>query len=300
MSFLNTTLLTFTALTLVACSGKGSGSAPGASATAGTTAPVSSATVAATATASATATATAQTNKPPRKAPRNYEALVAELAKKCPVADAPNNIEQKEAFARSVECLKKRMTRDLDEVLLPLKASDKPKFDALMKEQAEWNRTIEKACLLEEERVWVDFATGLRDDGTYRSYTWLGCYSQAYAERTMYARTLASGKLGPLVSHIDETQKPGAETRDALADTLKKALAFEAKPAAAKDNLTVPDWKAIVEQLNAVIGGTKKLAKSTCETWPDLAKALGGDEKCLAKAELYYYVQGNSPSVSLQ
>ncbi|MFO0592746.1 MAG: hypothetical protein U0441_34705 [Polyangiaceae bacterium] len=296
MSFQKPTLLTFAALSLVACSGGGSGSAPLPTATAVTPAPA----LTATATATATATVTAQPQKPPRKAPRNYEALQAELAKKCPVADAPNNIEQKEAAARSVECLKKKMTKDLDEVLLPLKTSDKAKYDALMKEQAEWNRTVEKACRLEEERMWVDFSTGLRDDGTLRSYTYLGCYSQAYTERTMYARTLASGKVDPLAKHIDETQRSGAETRDALADILKKATAFQAQPAAAKDNLTVPDWKTIVDELTTVIGASKKLATSTCETWPDLAKALGGKEKCLEKAELYYYVQGNSPTVSAQ
>jgi len=285
-------------LTLVACSGKGSaGSDALPTATAVSTA---TATAKATATAAATATATTQANRPHHKPPRNYEALQAELTKKCPVADAPNNMEQKEAFAKSVDCLKKKMIKDLDEVLLPLKKADKAKFDALMKEQAEWNRTMEKACLLEEERMWVDFSTGLRDDGTFRSYTWLGCYSQAYTERTMYARTLASGKLDPLVKHIDETQKSGAETRDALADIQKKALAFLAKPAPAEEPLSVPDWKAITEELATVIGATKTLATSTCEAWPDLAKALGGKEKCLAKAELYYYVQGNNVTVSAQ
>ncbi len=285
-------------LILAACSGKGSSGSEALPATTAATAAAVTAT--ATATVTATATATAQANKPRHKPPRNYEALQAELTKKCPVADAPNNIEQKEAFAKSVDCLKKKMIKDLDEVLLPLKSADKAKFDALMKEQAEWNRTMEKACLLEEERMWVDFTTGLRDDGTFRSYTWLGCYSQAYTERTMYARTLASGKLEPLVKHIDDTQKSGAETRDALADIQKRAVAFLANPAAAQEPLTVPDWKAITDELATLIGATKKLATSTCETWPDLAKALGGKEKCLAKAELYYYVQGNNSTVSAQ
>ncbi len=287
------------ALWLTACSGGGQASSSGApSSTAIAAAPTTTPSSTATATSTATPAATASANKPARKAPKNYAALQAELAKKCPVAEGANNIEQKEAFAKSIECQKKKMTADLDAVLLPLKASEPAKYSSLMKEQAEWNRAIDKACALEEERMWVDFATGQRDDGTYRGYTYMGCYSQAYTERTMYARSLGAGKIGPLVKHIEETQKTGAEVKDAIADIQKRSLVFQGAPPAVEDGFSAPDWKGILDEAGHVMGATKTMAKSTCETWPDLEKALGGKEKCLAKAELYYYVQGNSPTVS--
>jgi hypothetical protein len=114
----------------------------------------------------------------------------------------------------------------------------------------------------------------------------------------MYARALGAGKIDPLVKHIEATQKSGGEVKDAMADIQKKALAFQAAPPAPKDGFSAPDWKAILAELGHLIGATKTMAKSTCESWPDLEKALGGKDKCLAKAELYYYVQGNNPTVS--
>ncbi len=283
---------------LMACSGggqTGSGAAPSSSAI--TPAPTAMASSTTTAASPAVPTQAVSASKPARKAPRNYAALQAELAKKCPVAKANNTLEEKEALMGSIQCLKKKMNADLDAVLIPLKTSDPAKFKALMKEQAEWNKAMEKACDLEEERTWVDFTTGHRDDGSFRSYTMLGCFSQAFTERTMYARTLASGKIAPLVKHIEESRKGGAAVKGIVADIQKKAIAFKAAPPPQEDGFLPADWDAIIGEAGAMIGATQAMAKSTCGAWPELEKALGGPAKCLLKAELYYYVQGNNPSV---
>src|SRR6185369_9922607 len=71
------------------------------------------------ASASASGSGSASAAKPPSgRTPKSFEALKAELAKNCPVEEKQSNIEQKEAAARAIQCLKKKMTADLDAVLL--------------------------------------------------------------------------------------------------------------------------------------------------------------------------------------
>lgn len=293
------------ALGAAGCSGKeqtvvaGAATAPGpaavtvnvpATATATTTAPAAGTGSAAAVPRSAAAP------KPRRKAPKSYEALRAELERKCPMETKDTNVEQKEAFSDSNECLRRTMIADLDAVLLPLKKADAAKFEALMKEQAEWNRAVEVACDLEEERFWIDLVTGGRDDGTLRSYAYMGCMEGAYTERILFARSLAAKDLGPLVKRIEATQKDGEEAREQLSHLRKTAEAFVLVPPAPPDGMESADWKSIGESGEKVAASAVSMAKSTCEAWPDLAKALGGRGACEAKMELHYTAQVVSPS----
>lgn len=281
------------------CSGNDNAPGSGVKGGAPTSSPTSATTTAAaSASVTATASAKAPAAKPPRKAPKSYAALKADLDKKCPVESKDTNVEQKEAAAKAIECLRKKMIADLDAVLVPLKKSDETKFKALMKEQAEWNRNIEVACKLEEERFWIDLATGGRDDGTMRSYTYLGCLSGAYTDRILYAQSLAAGKLPPLVKRIEETQKDGAEVKRVLAEIKNTAEGFVKSPPKLEAGVESADWGMIASSCEKVATASASMAKSTCEAWPDLAKELGGKDKCAAKVELYYFVQGGSPSVT--
>lgn len=296
------------ALSAMACSGRGksngsAGSAPPLAlpAPSSSAAPVA-ASASATASPSATsthATAPIQPSPPKRRAlraPKDMASLEAELGKKCPVAESDEAVQEKLAAARANECRRKRLLADLDALLVPMKASDPRRFKALMKEQAEWNRAMKKACDLEEERAWVDFDTGDRSIGSYASLTRLECQNQAITERILYVRTLAAGKPGALAKRIGEVQANGVRMKQIAADILQRSMTFATTPPSSPTAWT--DWSEVVASTGHFIGATKSLAKSTCQAWPELEKALGGKEKCLSKTEAYYYVQGNAPGPS--
>jgi hypothetical protein len=232
-----------------------------------------------------------------RKAPRNFEALKAELARKCPIEEKETNVDQKEAVHKATECLKKRMIADLDAILVPLEKTDKAKFDALMKEQAEWNRAVQAACDVEEERFWLDLSTGHRYDGTYRGYTWLGCFDKAYTERILYARALGAGKPAPLVKRIVALQTDGAAVETALSDLAKRAAVFEKSPPPPDPSDAGEDWKKLIDEIGKVQSAAGSLAKSTCAAWPEIAKGLGPKTPCEPALKAYYFAQMNEPTV---
>ena len=110
-----------------------------------------------------------------------------------------NNMETKQAALDTNECERKAMTAELDRTLVPLKTSDPDRFKALMTMQATFNRYIDDACWLAEEAMWVDFKSGSRDDGTLRSYAWLGCHTEYVLERFFFARTLYGNDAAAMV-----------------------------------------------------------------------------------------------------
>ena len=233
------------------------------------------------------------------KPPRSFEQLRAELDKKCPAKLDGNNLEMKEESEKASQCVKKRMIADLDTVLLPLKSKDPDRFHALMKEQADWNRFIESACFIEEERMWVDFDTGERQDGTMRSLGYLGCMSSGLTERELYARELSTGGIAALVKRIEERQADGAKVKIVIANIAAKVAGFvKTPPPKSPDAVSEADFPRIQKESEAMQTRTVSLAAETCNGWPDLAKALGGKDACLQKAELYYYVQGNAPDAA--
>jgi hypothetical protein len=202
----------------------------------------------------------------------------------------------KAELEKAGQCVRRKMVADLDTVLVPLKTSQPARFKALMAEQADWNRYIESACFIEEERMWVDFQTGTRDDGTMRSLPYLGCFSSGMTERLLYARSLAAGSTAVLARHIESKQADGAKVKTIVADIATRSAAFaKSPPPKPADAVSEADFPRIQKESEAMQKRTVSLAKAACSGWPELATALGGATSCEAKAELYFYVQGSSP-----
>jgi hypothetical protein len=235
----------------------------------------------------------------PRKAPRkpklpkDFESLMAELRKTCGPKEAPkDNVSMKEAAHQESECIRRKMVADLDAVLLPLKSSDPARFSQLMKEQAVWNRYVESRCWIQEELQWLDLATGQRDDGTMRGYTYIGCLSEATAERTLYARALANKDPGAVEKRVKARDKRGTDDERALAELLTKAQRFEKSPPKVEPGMVEPEWKKIVEETKASQDRASELATMTCEGWKPLSEKLGDKRTCEASMRLYYLAQG--------
>ena len=257
-------------------------------------APPASAPATVVATAAASAAPAVPGAARPRRA-RTIKQVSSELAKRCAAKKpADTNMEMKVQMSETLDCMRKKMNADLDEVLLPLKKSDPPRFKALMAEQATWNRALEPSCRVEEELTWLNFDDGSRDDGTSRGTWYMSCLDTAITERVLYARALAAGDVASLSRRIDEVQKEGAAVRDHLADRKKAAVKWVVTPPAKTDSALPADWKAFSDDLGAIEKNTADLARDTCTGWPELARALGGDAACQKKAANYYALQGNS------
>jgi len=234
--------------------------------------------------------------KTPRKPklPKDFESLLAELRKTCAVKDVPqDNVSMKEAAHQEAECSRRKMVADLDAVLLPLKSSDPARFSQLMKEQAVWNRYVKSRCWVHEELQWLDLTTGQRDDGTMRSYAYIGCISEATAERTFYARALANKDPGAVEKRVKAREKLGTRDEPILAELLTKAQGFEKSPPKVEPGMVEAEWKKIVEETKASQDGAKELATMTCEGWKELGEKLGDKRTCEASMRLYYLAQGS-------
>ncbi|UQA55305.1 lysozyme inhibitor LprI family protein [Polyangium aurulentum] len=233
--------------------------------------------------------------KAPRKPklPKDFESLLAELRKKCGPKEVPqDNVSTKEAAHQEAECMRRKMVADLDAVLLPLKSSDPARFSQLMKEQAVWNRFVKSQCWIEEELQWLDLTTGQRDDGTMRSYAYLGCLMDATAERTLYARALANKDPGAVEKRVKAREKLGAEADRSRAELLTKAQGFEKSPPKVEPGMVEADWKKIIEEAKASQDGATELATMTCEGWKELGGKLGDKRACEASMRLYYLGHG--------
>ncbi|RYE90967.1 MAG: hypothetical protein EOO75_09410 [Myxococcales bacterium] len=239
--------------------------------------------------------ATAAASAPGRKrGPRGIKQVSTELSKRCgPKKDAENNLEMKMQMSESLDCMRRKMNADLDEVLLPLKKSDPARFKALMSEQATWNRALEVSCRAEEELAWLNFDDGSRDDGTARGYAYMGCLDTAITERVLYARAMGASDAAALARRIDEVQPRGSKVKAHLADRKKAAVRWVMTPPGKSEFGAPADWKAFAADLDTIEKNDAELARSTCAGWADLARALGGEEACRKKAELYYVLQGN-------
>jgi hypothetical protein len=218
---------------------------------------------------------------------------MAELRKKCgPKEEPKDNVSTKEAAHQEAECMRRKMVADLDAVLLPLKSSDPKRFAELMKEQAVWNRYVKSRCWVAEELEWLDLATGQRDDGTMRGYAYIGCLSEALAERTLYARALANKDAGAVHKRVLARDTRGARDERALAELFTKAQGFEKNPPRPEPGMVEADWKKIVEETKTSQDGASELATMTCAGWKELEAKLGDKRTCESSLRLYYLAQG--------
>jgi hypothetical protein len=242
------------------------------------------------------------TTPPPR--PKAKIAPFAEtskvLEKRCTPKLAANasNLEAKGAASQTAECMKKAFTADLDAALLPAKSVDPLRFNALMREQATWNKWAEDLCWLAEEAFWVDFDKGTRDDGTMRGVPWVGCKQQAATERDYYALALKADDAAALATRIEQLSKQGTRSKELLAKMRKdgaKLLETRSADAAAlafPRPLTIAERAELVNRTKAIDEKVGDLAHSTC-AWAALAETLGGSSACEAAAGLYYLGHGN-------
>lgn len=237
------------------------------------------------------------TTPPPR--PKAKIAPFAEssktLAKRCTpkLADNASNVEAKANMAQTADCLKKAFTADLDLVLVPTKSVDPNRFNALMREQAGWNKLTEDLCWLSEEAFWIDLEHGTRDDGTMRGIPSMQCKQQAAVERDYYAVALKADDAAALAGRIEELATPGKRSRDTLAQLQKQATNLAAKPlrdggvGSFPRQLDAKERAELVTRPKSIEEKAAELAHSTC-TWAALAETLGGSGACEEAAGLYY------------
>jgi hypothetical protein len=250
----------------------------------------------------ATRTTPQPTTPPPRpkaKIPAFADASKA-LEKRCTPKLPPSaaNIEVKAAANQTAECIKKTFTADLDLVLLPTKSVDPNRFNALMREQATWNKWTEDLCWLVEEAFWVDFDKGTRDDGTMRSLPWLGCKQQVASERDYYALALKADDAAALATRIEQLAKAGTRTKELLdkmekdAAKLAEAPLVDAGASSFPRPLTPAERSNLLLRTKSIDGKVNELTHSTCG-WAALAETLGGTVACEASASLYYLGHAN-------
>lgn len=201
-----------------------------------------------------------------------------------PRAVATNNIEMKAQASESASCVSAAMVRELDRVLVPLKASAPARFRLLMDQQAAFNRFERALAFLAEETMWVDFAEGTRSDGTARGTGTIGCTTSAALERTVYASALGSGDVAALAAEIRAAEKRGAKTKLALAQieaaSARRAL-VPAKPAEPGMEPIAPEgWKRLFQDAQTASDLAQTLARSICDDVAGLEGALGGAKAC--------------------
>ncbi|MDB4995734.1 MAG: hypothetical protein JWM74_3166 [Myxococcaceae bacterium] len=255
-------------------------------------------------TAAVTATP-APTATPPPPRPKAKIAPFAEaskaLDKRC-VPKLPanaSNIDTKTAAAQTAECMKKAFTADLDAVIVPVKNTDPARFNAVMREQASWNKLAEDLCWLAEESFWVDFDKGMRDDGTMRGLPWVGCKAQAASERDYYALALKADDAAALATRIEQLAKAGTRSKELLAEMSKGAaklaetrIVDAGPPGSYPHMLTLVERGDLVTRTKSIEDKSREVAHATC-TWAALAETLGGSAACEEAAALYYLGHAN-------
>jgi hypothetical protein len=228
-----------------------------------------------------------------------FEVVKTELDARCqPRKEATSNLEMKADMAATADCLKRAYTADLDRALLPLKSGDRPRFDALMKEQALWNKLMEDACWLAELANWVDIEAGTLDDGTARSTWLLACRQVAGLERDYYARALASGDVAGLAQRVQALEGTG---RTAMEHVRALQLgAARLRPARGDRTvgeyprpMTEPEREELERRAKAVSERGDEVARATCVDVQGLAVALGGGERCSTMLRSYFFAQWN-------
>ena len=209
-----------------------------------------------------------------------------------PAHPADNNMEQKQQQLAAAQCVERAMNRELDRVLLPLKASSPARFRTLMDQQASYRRFGEALAFLAEEAMWVDFTDGTRSDGTMRSIALVSCMDATALARTVYAEALAAADAGAMASEIREVAKRGAKTKKALAEieagATKHTLHAPKPPEPGATAMTTADWKTLFDRAQSTGELAATLARSTCADFPGLAAALGGERACHEAVALYH------------
>lgn len=217
------------------------------------------------------------------------------LDKRCtPKTPGESNLEMKAAAAESAACAVRESVRELDRTLVAEKTHDPARFHALMKEQAEHNRLADDLTFLAEELVWIDFASGVRQDGTLRGFSHLACQAEAGRERFAYARALRDGDAGAMAKRMKARAKVGKANLAALDQTKRLATERTMVPVPEKaegedptgDRMSPAAFQEVFAKATDATSRTKALAASACATFPGLRDELGAS--CETVAEVYF------------
>jgi hypothetical protein len=195
----------------------------------------------------------------------------------CPDKHKPDdsNVDTKRKLEDQVACTRKAMNKELDRVILPLKAKDATRYHAWMTLQAEDNAWREAVCTLAEELFWIDLETGLRSDGTARSTTRMACLIALHAHRGAFARALASKEHSAWQRYIESQREGGPPALAELEQLLAAAHRFQSVDAGppARDSLEVPltasEWTDLAALASQVKEGPAHLAAAQCALLPD-------------------------------
>ncbi|WP_437585301.1 hypothetical protein [Sorangium sp. So ce1000] len=223
--------------------------------------------------------------------PADFATASAAIRRACaPVDEAKDNVTMKEQMLLTSDCLRRRMVRELDAFLLPLKGGSLPRFKGWMKSQADWNRFVKSLALLDEELQWVNLAEGSRLDGTGRGVTFMACEHAALVERFFFARALAGRDPAAFARRVEALQSVGRKARAAVAEVRRHAAAppNAAVPPDGRQPMARSEWKDLATWAKDVDEVPRALAAATCELWPEAAAALGGSQACSERLDLYY------------
>jgi hypothetical protein len=229
----------------------------------------------------------------------SYKDGDAELTNACPGGFSEKR-EHTDMMGRRAEeyeaarCMRRIMSRSLDKVLVPMKKADPDRFNALMKEQADWNVLVTQVEYLTEEWDLTDPKTGYRQlEMGAGNHKWGAAYveEESSKERLLYARCLLAGDASQLRRRIDARQDAGREKAALITRTNAAANKYVATPLPdpTEEFTGVGNWAEIRDAQAVLHRMTTRLAHSTCTVaFPSLASDYGGVAACEEKLRLYY------------
>jgi hypothetical protein len=223
--------------------------------------------------------------------PPGFDAFEKAFTAACAVEAGPSNPEQKAAAFETADCMRERMEAELDLVLVPLRTRYQDRFDALMREQAAWNRFVDAGCGLVEEMEWIELETGEVTFGTASGYALAGCQQQARTERAFFAAALRTGDTAGLLARVRARASEGEQTRADIRAWREGAARWITTPAKTESELfralTPDDARRVRDAVLAVERQAGALARPLCRNWPALREGFGGQEACVRAAGAY-------------
>jgi hypothetical protein len=223
--------------------------------------------------------------------PPDFDAFAKAFRAACAVEADPGNREQKAAAVEQADCARERMEEELDLLLVPLRTGYRDRFDALMREQAAWNRFVETGCALVEEMEWVAPETGEVTFGTAAGYAGTGCQEQARVERSYFAAAVRAGGTAGLLERVRTRAAEGEQERAVIRAWRDGVSRWITTPAKTESELfralTPDDARRLRDAALAVERQAGALARPICRNWPALRDGFGGQEACVRAAGGY-------------
>ena len=223
--------------------------------------------------------------------PPDFDAFAKAFRAACAVEAGPGNREQKAAAIEVADCARERMEEELDLLLVPLRTGYRDRFDALMREQAAWNRFVEAGCALVEEMEWVDLETGEVTFGTAAGFAAAGCEEQARVERAYFAAAVRAGGTAGVQERVRTRAAEGEQTRAVIRAWRDGVSRWITTPAKTESELfralTAADARRLRDAALAVERQAGALARPLCRNWPALRDGFGGQEACVRAAGGY-------------